>query len=595
MFKTFETIRGTVTWEAPNDTITEYRVSLEKLNTSTAQYERVGTPVTVSGLTHELKGLQYEGQYRATITPHDGKIYNAEHAVTVELSVPKAPAVEEPVVVISVVENIVAKTDEANAAIVTWDAFASGDEVSTRYQIQRFILSKETGEFVTEGSAISVNGTTYKDTAVKADNEYRYEVSPMVNWQYVEASVGRSNSLTLAPVDIPVVIVKPLVNNVVATLDANNARVTWDTFIVNGENSSRYRVQMYSKNEAGEFVKDGTVKSATGNTLEVKGLTVGKEYYFQVIPMVDWKYVEEYANISNKVKVAATEVKPVDPVTTNKVLNVLASLADKKVTITWNPYLVGGTPTTKYRVQPFMKNKETGLFELKGSPVVASANTLVLEGNKFELDNEYYFQVIPLVSNKYDVQFSGKSNTVFVDPAQFVVKAEPIPNLHVIMNGSEATVLWKPITIAGEVITRYRVQRHVLDEATGTYKVDLYAPSVNATSYVDEYYKAGSIYRYEVTPLSYVSGRYLFEHTTTIYFVELQEQGQTRVFFGTDPDMDPSVATGKETTVQRYVLDDTGQFVLDGEPFTIDRYDFVDQTTVVGKHYRYEFVTKSTN
>jgi hypothetical protein len=41
--------------------------------------------------------------------------------------------------------------------------------------------------------------------------------------------------------------------------------------------------------------------------------------------------------------------------------------------------------------------------------------------------------------------------------------------------------------------------------------------------------------------------------------------------------------------VQRYVKNSEGQFVIDGEVFTINTSSFTDDTVVSGKEYKYTF------
>lgn len=578
----------TASWEAPNEEVSKYRVSLEVLDKETNVYKTVGVPQTVSGTTANFTNLPQGNQYKVTVTPFDGMIYNTNHAVNKEVELPVVEAPEE---VIPAVSNIVATVASTTSASVNWESFALNGKEATKYRIQTYV--KEDGEFVKSGFARTTSSTNFVVTGLKEGNEYHFEVIPMVNNSYSTKNAGISNDITLStkPVE-PTIPESTNVENVVATLEGNKADIKWDAFVSGGKEVTQYRIQKYIKDPVtGNFLKDGTPTTAYEPSTSLTDLKEGKEYYFEILPLVSGQYLQSAIGTSNTVQVAAAENNDQET-TVNKVVNVNANVENKLTTVTWDQFLVNGVPATKYRVQPFAKNKETGVFEPKGFATTANTNSLTY--SNLELDLEYYFQVTPLAGGKYDAQLAGTSNTIYLDPSQFVVKAEPVPNLHVIMEGNLATVHWQPITVNGEEITRYRVQRYVLDETTGKYKVDLYAPAITGTSYVDTYNKTGAMYRYEVTPLSNNEGRYLFEHTTTIYFVKLQEEGQARVFFGTDPNVDPTVTTDKEITVQRYVLDtETNEFVIDGEPFIVDRYDFDDNEAAEGKQYRYEFVTET--
>ncbi|MGG3948384.1 hypothetical protein ABET54_01795 [Geobacillus thermodenitrificans] len=126
----------------------------------------------------------------------------------------------------------------------------------------------------------------------------------------------------------------------------------------------------------------------------------------------------------------------------------------------------------------------------------------------------------------------------------------------------------------------YRVVRYVKDEQ-GPFVQDSAVRTINGTIFVDTI-AANKEYRYEV--ISRVTMTYLFDQATKVTLSALTE-GERQVFVA-----DHVLHDGRmEYEVQRYVKDpETGQYVEDGEPFTVNQLSFVDLNPIdSSKEYKY--------
>ena len=657
---------------------TRYRVQLAKKNKETGLYENVGASRSVTGNTLDYTDLQANENYQVIVTPLVNNVYDTKLA---EIAYVKTPEVIDiPVEAPAKIENLNATLTDKTINL-TWDAFVQNGVETTKYRVQMLVKDETTGEFKAEGTAYTVSSPSFTSNALPEGKEVKFEVIPMVNNVYPVEHSTQSNSVVVPVTPPPAPVTNPQVKNVNATLQGKFANVSWDTLVVDGKESTKYRVQMMLKDEVtGEFKAQGFAQAVTGNSFTSKELQEDKEYRFDVIPMVNWKYENDYVGSSNSVKVTST---PPAPVVTPKIENAIATLTGTSAMIQWDPFKLNGVVSTRYRVQTYIFNEETSQFVATGTLQTVSTNSVSIEG--LEEGKKYKFEVIPMVNSVYKEDYKGITNevTTSVTPqpepeevptyevratvlenkvaldwddvkdangyrvekfildestGQYVrdgfgisssknsyiyselkanttykFKVTPrvnyvyqnslamettatigdiviqdqrkfVPGSHVIMTANNATVRWEPMVVNGEEITRYRIQRYVLNNETGEYELDLYAPAVTGTSYTDTYARKGSTYRYEITPMSTVQNKYLFDYTTTVYDVSAVADGETKIFFDITSSADESTKT---FSIQRYIENEIGVFEIDGEPFVITGTSFLDSTTVSGKKYRY--------
>jgi hypothetical protein len=80
-----------------------------------------------------------------------------------------------------------------------------------------------------------------------------------------------------------------------------------------------------------------------------------------------------------------------------------------------------------------------------------------------------------------------------------VTESGTVADVEAAQNGSYVELTWDALAVDGQEVTQYRVQRYVQDES-GNWVKDGYAPSVTGTSYVDKRAKVGVPYQYKIIP-----------------------------------------------------------------------------------------------
>jgi hypothetical protein len=249
------------------------------------------------------------------------------------------------------------------------------------------------------------------------------------------------------------------------------------------------------------------------------------------------------------------------------------------VTVTW-PAMDG---VTRYRIERFKKDAN-GQYVRDGVAKSVSETTVT----ETLPSGEYKFVITPRVGYVYDTtkamegfgtvggtSTGGEENTT--SPATTYV-----PNVHAIVNGTKVTLQWDPYMLGQQAAEYYRVIRYVKDEQ-GQFVQDGPTRTVNDTHFEDTL-AANKEYRYEVIPRG--TATYLFDKATTVLLTALAE-GEREVFAS-----DYVLSDGRtQYEVQRYVKDAaTGQYVADGQPFTVNQLSFVDPNPIdANKEYKYTF------
>jgi hypothetical protein len=446
---------------------------------------------------------------------------------------------------------------------LSWLPYEGADS----YRVYVHRLNPTTGEYEEFSFPRAANGETLEITGLKAGHTYMFEVYPRKNGvEITEEPIGT------AAIDIPVPEPEPVpvVQNVTATVSGTEATVTWDKL----DNAIRYRVQAYVKDPTtGEFVKNGFGRTTSSESIVMKNLDEGKTYKFEVVPNIDYTYLEEAAGISNEVTVEVAEVE--GPVV-NAALNV--TIEGTTAHLSWDAI----EDASRYRVQKYIKDEETGEFVQDGYAKAVNGTEVSFENLKSGA--EYKFEVTPRIGWIYNSDYTISKTASVGEVEESTEEKEeitPITNAHVVMEGSRPTIYWDPLIIDGEEITQYRITRYALDKETGQYVKDNYSPTVTGTSYTDTYYidKNVTKFRYEITPRT--SSMYAPEHSITIYDVTTVADGTVQVFFASEEGQTGSY------TVQRYIKDSEGNFVKDGEPFDVTGTNFVDDTADPEKEYKY--------
>jgi M26 IgA1-specific Metallo-endopeptidase N-terminal region/Fibronectin type III domain len=554
--------------------VPRYRVEKEVKNEN-GEYEREGIAVSTDEKSYTFTALKDHTDYRFTVIPFVNGFYDRSHAIQKEITTPEFVRTDEkPSIVLNVAAAL---TDKNGEVLVTWDPFSLEGIESTRYRVQRYI-KQEDGTFIKDGFARTTSTNQLLSSNLKIGAEYYYQVTPMVNNSYKEEYAGISNHIIVEKTEEEA---NTSVVNVSASVNGIVAEVRWEPFIHEGEPSTRYRVQTYVQDEeTGEFIKEGIAVSVNGYSRQITNLEEGKTYRFTVIPLVNGKYDDTFAGTSNEVTTQVTPIPEPEPAPTYEVR---ATVDGTTVTLDWDS--IEGV--TRYRVEKYKLNEDTGLYERQGFGIATSETTFTLEN--LDPNSEYKFVVTPRIGYVYDNKASMETTATIGAIEEEVVEPKQFEGVYVIMNDDKAIIHWEPMILNGEKVTRYRVQRYVLDPETGEYKPNHYSPAVDGTSYVDEYYRDGEKYKYEITPLGL--NQYLYEWTTTIYNVTEVSEGETKVFFDTTEEIDESKVVFE---VQRFVKnEENGEFEKMGEPFEVIGTEFTDTEAVEGKEYKYAIKVKS--
>ena len=448
-------------------------------------------------------------------------------------------------------------------------------EEADSYRILLYKLNKETGEFESISFPRTASSTDYTFTNLTQGETYKVEIYPRTG-----AALATEAAYS-AEVEVPVTeaVAPPKVQNVSAVEAESKIQVNWDILNVDSTDVTSYRVQPLVQDPVTqEFRADGTPTTVTTNSFRYEGAVPGKTYKFEVTPLLSNSYKAESAGVSNELTIAVPEVEDSDglgDITQIPTLDI--TLSGTTATVKWDE--IEGA--SQYRIQRWVKNTDTGLFVRDGFAKTSKSNEFV--STALVAGHEYKFEVVPRIGYVYDTDKTIEGTvTLEVEAPQQEEQAEvQVENAQVVAKGLETTLHWNPITVNGQEVTQYRVQRYKLNPDTGIYVADAYARTVSGTSFNDTYYKTAGKYRYEITPKS--STTYLNDKKVTIYNVDLANDDKLKVFFGN------SDSQSGNFEVQRFVKGADGLFTADGSKFTVTSTSFEDTTADPSKEYKYTF------
>ena len=349
---------------------TSYRLNLYSQNKETGVWEKEGFSRNSIVESYEFKGLIEGNNYKIEVIPFINYVYDTTKTGFVVVTIPF-----EENKTIDTVQNVKAISIDGTVNI-SWDPLTTEGEEASQYRVQRYVKD-ENGEWVKDGFAPSTNQTSYSFNDLKGNKEYYFEIIPCTN-RYIYESAGTSNVI-IGPIkeEIPVSIVQ----SVTAVANDTEVTVTWDAL----EGATRYRVQAYVKDPVtGEFVKDGFGRTTSNNSINMKFLDEGKTYKFEVIPNIDGSYVNESKGVSNVVDIVIVE--ETNPVVESK-LNV--TIDGTTAHISWDTI----EDATRYRVQRYILNEETGKFEKDSYARTVNGTEISLSGLIEGMT--YKFQIVP--------------------------------------------------------------------------------------------------------------------------------------------------------------------------------------------------------
>lgn len=264
---------ATVTWDAL-DEATRYRVQAYIKDPATGEFVKDGFGRTTTSNTIDMKFLDVGKVYKFEVIPSIANVYNEDGAgVSNEVTIQK---VEESGPVVASTLNV---SIDGTTAHLTWESI----EDASRYRVQLYILD-ESGIFVKDGFAKSINETEATLDGLKEGAEYKFEVTPRIGYVYDTEFMITATAQTEKPEPEAEEPNEPGVNsNVMVTIDGTTANVAWEQI----GDATRYRVQMYKKDtKTGKFEKYSFARSVTGTQVSFDRLPVGSEYQFEVIPLI---------------------------------------------------------------------------------------------------------------------------------------------------------------------------------------------------------------------------------------------------------------------------------------------------------------------
>ena len=475
-----------------------YRIQAYVLDSATGEFVKSGGVRTSYTNTFKSSTLQENKVYKFEITPYANNQYVTESAAISNTIIYK---VEPPAPVTNIQATLTNKT-----ASITWNAVPG----ATRYQIVTFVKD-DTGEFVKEGTTRTSTTTSVKSATLKEGKTYRFEVTPYVS-KYVSESKGTSSSI-IVPVTQPPVeennVVAP-VTNVQAVLTNKTASITWNAV----PGATRYQIVTYMKNDSGEFVKEGTTRTSSTNSIKSATLKEGKTYRFEITPYVSYKYVSDSKGTSSTIMVPITQTQP--PVVEDdkekeeqgkdneetqieKLRDVYATSNGVTANITWAAY----ANATKYQVQAYTLD-EKGEYQSEGSAKTVTTNKL--DGFALKEGKTYRFLVTPYVNSRYVNEAAGATISPII--AVSGVATQKIANVKTEIRDTTLQLNWDSFDGA----TRYRVQAYKKDE-NGTFKTSGTALTTSSNSYTFIELERGKEYQFVVTPL--VNNTYKTASATT--------------------------------------------------------------------------------
>ncbi|WP_121616870.1 GLUG motif-containing protein [Virgibacillus halodenitrificans] len=380
---------ASITWDKLSEA-TAYRVQAYVKNEE-GNFVKDSYARRVTENAYDYSRLDVGKEYKFEIIPFIDNVYQNEYAGISDRVMVNEPEGEKPA--IEVVQNVSASVNGTDATI-TWDSL----EGATRYRVQAYVQDPVTGEFRKDGFARTTSGTAMDMSQLDEGKTYKFHVIPNVDNVYTSEAAGVSNEVTT---ESKVVEEQPSVDATLhVTMDGTTANLSWDAI----EDASRYRIQMYVKDEFGVFVKDGYAKSVSSTEVALTGLKEGTEYKFEITPRVGYIYSDDYM-ISATAETGNVE-EPSEPSTNS---TVTVELEGTTANVTWD----GIEDASRYRVQKYVKNEETGEFEKDSYAKTASDTTITL--TRLDEGAEYKFEVIPLIKFSYDYKSSVTSDVVKVE------------------------------------------------------------------------------------------------------------------------------------------------------------------------------------
>ena len=478
----------------------------ENLRVEALSYNQVNISFDAVGNADEYIILRNgEEIARTALTSYTDKEVSPETSYTYEVIAVNEVGESDPVSATVTTEGLptiqnVQATVDGQKITITWDAL----EGANRYRVQLYKKAAN-GEFVPEGFARSTSNNSYSYEGLDV-GEYKFEIIPRVDGKFSEAQSG-STTATIDESDI----VKPevkTVENIRVTLDGIKANVSFDPLTVDGSEVSRYRIQVYVKNDEGEFVKFGSAKATSDTSNNVFDLVAGKEFKFEVTPRIGYVYDNNYQG-SVEVSVPA-DAAPIEPETDElgeelekeeiEIRDVIVTDNGDHITVEWTPQ----GDATAYKVYRYVLT-EDGTYKLDRYGQRVEGTTFVdnynLKGNK-----EYMYVVVPFENNHYKkskavggVVTTADLEETPVDEGNEAVGSDLVQNVQAVQNGKNVELSWDALVSNGKEVDRYRVQRFKLDN-NGNWVKDGYAPTVRGTSYVDKKAQVGVEYKYHIIP-----------------------------------------------------------------------------------------------
>ena len=271
-------------------TASNYRVYVDVKNAD-GSYTRTGTKVLTASELNASFELEAGKEYKFEVTPRIGFKYESEHAETKIVTVAADETPSEPVD-----EEI--KPEEVQIKGVT--AVANGSEVtvswntvgtSTTYKVYRYEVLAD-GTYKLDGPAVRVdNVNTFVDKNAKPNKDYLYVVAPLDGNRYNAAKAMGGTVTTGDKIVVGQDTSASAIKNIQVNIVGKNAVVTWDAL----EGTSKYKLTTYVQQADGSW-KSSSNLTASSNTQTFKNVVAGKNYKFEVTPVVGGKYDSAYAS-----------------------------------------------------------------------------------------------------------------------------------------------------------------------------------------------------------------------------------------------------------------------------------------------------------
>lgn len=225
-------------------------------------------------------------------------------------------------------------------------------------------------------------------------------------------------------------------------------------------------------------------------------------------------------------KIPETESKNLSfqvTVTLDKVMQVVENFKavpnGTSAELSWDPFMVNGETSEKYRIYAFKLNKNTGNYQRVGVPRVA--NTTFLTWTGLQTGEEYKFEIIPAHSNVYQFKALSSTTTTFAVPdgggqsgSDFEVVANQVQNVQAVLNGTSINLTWDAFNDS----TQYRVL--IAKKTIGATNYGSALPySATGTSYTRSLVKGND---YKITVVPYVGGTPATDKTSEPVYITVQ-------------------------------------------------------------------------